>query len=250
MGCCNSTPTRVAKERQQHKRQASHLGIFSGLALKFPLVRKAFRNVKEAFEQEMKNRQGADSTITAAQLGQVLKAMGAHDLTDQDIRELFTLSDLDGSKSISFREFLIAIAVGYYLRKGLDPSKEHAPHFVENYKGFKVIQDAFDKIDSDHGGTVDVLELKQALFDVAEGEEDNEILEARFKELDFDGSDSITFPEFLYGFANWVGVTDGEDDEYEDNLTENNTNSNLHPSEDPAAPAPAAPTPVDEVKAQ
>jgi Ca2+-binding EF-hand superfamily protein len=32
--------------------------------------------------------------------------------TDHEVKELFHLADLDGSKTISFREFLIAIAVG------------------------------------------------------------------------------------------------------------------------------------------
>ncbi len=197
------------------------MGIFSGLALKFPLVRRAFRNVKAAWEQQTAS---VNTTVSPSELGVLLQAMGAHDLTDNDIQELFKLSDLDGSKSISFREFLIAIAIGYYLRD-LDPSKERSPNFQENQRGFKVIRDAFQKIDADHGGTVDPLELKQALFDVAEGEEDNEILEARFKELDFDGSTDITFPEFLYGFANWVGVTEGEDDG-DDPLAEANSASN------------------------
>ena len=165
--------------------------------------------------------------ITIDKLGPVLTALGAHDLSPDDIQKLFKLSDLDGSKTISFREFLIAIAMGYYLRDDIDAEKEQSPNFMENRKGFRVIQDAFNKIDADHGGTVDPLELKQALFDVADGEESKEILENRFKELDFNGDRRIELPEFVYGFANWVGVTEDADDDVDDPETVNNTSSNV-----------------------
>ncbi len=48
MGVC------AAKE-ETHRRHSSHLGIFSGLALKFPLVRRAFKNVRSVFEAHMHN---------------------------------------------------------------------------------------------------------------------------------------------------------------------------------------------------
>jgi hypothetical protein len=34
----------------------------------------------------------------------------------------------------------------------------------------------------------------------------------RFRELDFNGDGAVTFSEFLFGFAQWVGFGDGDDD--------------------------------------
>jgi hypothetical protein len=53
-------------------------------------------------------------------------------------------------------------------------------------------------------------ELKRALFATA-GNKDPTLLEARFKELDFNSDGACTFPEFMYGFVSWVGFM--EDDE-------------------------------------
>ena len=61
----------------------------------------------------------------------------------------------------------------------------------------QVVKEAFEKIDSDHGGTVDVKELKKALFQTANSRQSREILEARFSELDFDSSGEVTLPEFM-----------------------------------------------------
>ena len=65
--------------------------------------------------------------------------------------QLFRISDLDGSKSISFREFIIAVAIGYYLKPGVETQADD-PNFQENRRAFKVVQDAFNKIDADGGG--------------------------------------------------------------------------------------------------
>ena len=180
------------------KRQASHHGILGGLALKFPTVRRSFKNVQKVF-----NDHAEDGSINSLQLRQVMEDLGARDLGDDEIAKLFDMADLDKSKSVEFREFLIAVSVGYYLKE--DVVSDHLM-FEENKRGFQVVKNAFEKIDIDHGGSVDIAELKKALFDVASSEESTDILENRFKELDFDSDGDIYFPEFLYGFVEWVGM--------------------------------------------
>lgn len=230
--CCGPPAEQRPKSERQLKRQASHAGILGGLALKFPAVRKAFKNVRHVYDSLVSSK-GLEN-LPADKLGVALGALGATHLSQDEIRNLFQLSDLDHSAAISFREFLIAVALGYYLRKDLDETKEIAEKgskFAETLRGFKIIQEAFKKIDKDGGGTLDPKELKDALFEVGSGSTTSkEILEARFRELDFDGSKEIEFREFVYGFAAWVGLSEDEDEEDEDDgLTESNTNSNVHP---------------------
>ena len=82
---------------------------------------------------------------------------------------------------------------------------QRGPDFEETQKGFKVVEHFFKKIDRDNGGSVDPQELKAALFEAsADGGTSQEILEARFKELDFNGDGNIEFPEFLYCMTKWV----------------------------------------------
>lgn len=252
--------------------------------------------------------------------------------SEREVRELFNQADLDGSKTISFREFLIAVSIGYFL---VDPAPDSAPpaktplggatpimdrspavgpiggggataaassssssaatpalkpavlgenlllaapvappspastderdrgdasalsvtvplpssssssapssatasapsasssssfddasgdiSFNEIARGFRVVQKAFQDIDEDHSGFVDLSEMKKALFAATSsagaagaktGKDDPTLLEARFAELDFNGDGGVNFPEFMYGFVSWVGFNDEEE---------------------------------------
>lgn len=156
------------------------------------------------------------------------------------------------SKTISFREFLIAVSIGYFLKvdssafpagdssSPVDPSvapsasavssppppaaasspasssSRHIAHsslgseFHEIQKGFKVIEKAFHDIDEDGSNSVDVSELKKALF-ATSATKDQSILELRFEELDFNRDQSVSFAEFLFGITSWVSY-DEEDE--------------------------------------
>ena len=89
--------------------------------------------------------------------------------------------------------------------------KDDRFHMIQ--KGFKVVEKAFHDMDADNGGSIDFAEMKQALFATA-SDGNMEIMEKRFKELDFNGDGDIELPEFLYGMVSWVGFTD--EDEHED----------------------------------
>lgn len=193
------------------------------------MIRAAFRHIKRAFYKFTLS--STDHHIPSERLGEVLKALGAHDLSEANIQQLLQDASLSKSNQISFREFLIAIAEGYYLREDLKAEEESKrnPNFMEVQRGFKVVEEAFRRIDADHGGTVNPAELKAALFNLHDNEATSDILEARFKELDFDGDKDIRFPEFLYGFATWVGYDDEEEEEEEaENEAEKNALRNEH----------------------
>eukprot|EP01083_Nonionella_stella_P230609 815007_1 len=122
------------------------------------------------------------------------------------------MADLDSSHAIEFREFLICAALECFLK---DVKNDHA-EFKKVQDGFKVIETAFRLIDDDNSGTIDIDELKGALFETSMG--DQTVVEERMHELDFDDDKNIEFQEFIYGFAAWVGF---ENDDIDDEEVEN-----------------------------
>jgi len=96
--------------------------------------------------------------------------------------------------------------------------------------GFDVVKKMFDTIDEDHSGEITHQEFSQAFLDICR---DPEIVEARMKELDYNKDEEITFREFIFGIASWVGFNDVEDDNNnndndEDENNENNDSSTLN----------------------
>lgn len=254
----------------------------ASLALKFPHIRSSFLSVHRVFEEyhtlrlsqdpssqsNSKNKENMSATSSSSskrfdasairldQLGDVLSAITHHHRTfnDEEVRHLFQVADLDESKTISFREFLIAIAIGYFCKVDFEKEKLEKQEKIEkNIKkhenhdsvdviniedeadstnnntekptllaaspsytsheselqhiaaGFKLVQQAFKDMDDDNSGTVDVSELKKALFAAYDetklSENARRVLEDRFDELDFNGDGGIEFPEFLYCFV-------------------------------------------------
>jgi calcium-binding protein CML len=156
----------------------------------------------------------------------MLDELGAKDVSDGELQALVAKADLDDSQNIGFREFLIAVALGYYLKEDV-PDEKQGENFAAVRKGFVVVRQAFDMIDIDHGGTVDPEELKVALFGMSTTV-DAGVLEDRFGELDFDHDGAIDFPEFLHGFVSWINMSDDEEDDgdFSTNDTDENTQVN------------------------
>jgi len=134
-----------------------------------------------------------------------LKPFAKKDFTEDEVTKLFVESDLDHTGTIPFREFLIAVSIGYFI-----DVETSDPHVLEIQKGILATKDAFQLIDVDGGGSIDHEELKDALFDSIGSDKD--ILEQRFKELDFNHDTKIEFPEFVYTLISWVGCMEDEDE--------------------------------------
>lgn len=202
----------------QFGRRPSNRGMMAKFALQFPVIEKSFKAVRKTFK---KNSVDDGHTIPAEKLRTALEQCGeTRSLSDDEIAALFNQADLDKSRTISFREFLVCIALGHFLRREID-----APQFRMIQRGFKVIQHAFQEMDSDGGGTVDIKELREALSDAPGASMEptvrkrDAVLEARFKELDIDGDGKVSFPEFVYGLAHWVGMDDDDDDDSDEENT-------------------------------
>lgn len=189
------------------RRTSAHKGVMSSIAMKFPHIRRSFQACKTVFEKYAKNQDENTSYITKDQLESCLIELGARkeSLTTESIHDIIQTSNLDGDERIDFKEFLIAAAVGCFLKA--DPANENEC-FLTIRKGFEAVQLAFGKIDIDDSGQIDFIELKEAFLAM---KEDDLIME-RLKELDFNGDETIEFPEFVWGLSAWVGMDEDLDE--------------------------------------
>ena len=228
------TPAGGAKKK---KRRTSHQGMMSKLALQFPAVRQSFAAVYSSFQQfcHLSASPASAAAPSSALLPSSLSALGHISLekfpallehlthqscsfTGEQVHELFALSHVEHSATLTFRECLIAIALGYYLAAphataavlGSPPAAVD-PNFDRIARGFKVIRSAFDEIDDDSSGMLSADEMKQALFAASSGQSKDDVLQARFHELDINGDGDVEFKEFLYGVVSWVGMTSEEE---------------------------------------
>jgi len=204
------------KKKSLFVRSTSNRGRMAPLALAFPKIKRSFQAVQTAFNQYCKRKGNDKKQLSVDKLGATLNAICSHkQFSDQEVLELFHLADLEGSRSISFREFLIAVGCGYFLKVNVAENKQ----YTEIQNGFRVVEKAFNDMDTDKSGSVDAKEMKLALFSMGDGAASNsdgasersyDILEERFAELDFDGDGTIKFPEFMFGFFSWVGMDEDE----------------------------------------
>jgi len=194
------------------RRTSAHKGVMSSIAMKFPHIKRSFVACKEVFE---KHADPETNTIPKSTVSTVLAELGARTATfsNGSMEMIIQKANLDGDEVIDFKEFLIAAAVGCFLRA--DPNTEElSPCFLSIRKGFEAAKEAFGKIDKDGSGEIEFQELKEAFLAM---KEDDLIME-RLRELDFNGDKAIEFPEFVWGLSAWVGMDEDldEDEEYEE----------------------------------
>lgn len=148
------------------------------------------------------------NTNTAAVDAAAPVALSSNSSPLQSYASASSSSSSRSSQTITFKEFLTAVAIGYFL--SYDYPSDTA--FTEIQRGFKAVEKAFRDMDDDQSNSVDAQELKNALFSASSLGTSNEILELRFKELDFNADGDVSLPEFMYCLLSWVGFADEEED--------------------------------------
>jgi len=189
------------------RRTSAHKGVMSSIAMKFPHIKRSFVACKRVFEQHADPQ---TNTIPKSEVITVLIELGAkpESFNQGSVEDIINKANLDGDDVIDFKEFLIAAAVGCFLRA--DPTTTAlSPCFLSIRKGFEAAKEAFGKIDKDGSGEIEFQELKEAFLAM---KEDDLIME-RLRELDFNGDKSIEFPEFVWGLSAWVGMDEDLDEE-------------------------------------
>jgi len=199
-------PEVTPRKEKDHETRISDGGKLGGLVLKFPQVAESFRVVRDAFLKRAAPAPGFVPTghksdiarlcISHANLLAILRELGFAKLADDEI----ALSELFPTDVIGWREFLTGMGNCY-------EAAPEASRVVRN--GFHIVREAFKKIDADHGGSLDVNEMKMAFFEAAGASpQTEELLEKRFSELDIRGTGRISIMDFTYGIFNWVGMLD------------------------------------------
>uniref|UniRef100_A0A8C4ST56 EF-hand domain-containing protein n=1 Tax=Erpetoichthys calabaricus TaxID=27687 RepID=A0A8C4ST56_ERPCA len=129
---------------------------------------------KEAFFMFDKD---GDGTITAQELGTVMRSLGQTP-SDQELQDLINSADVDGNGLIDFSEFLTMMA-----KKMKDADVEEEIH------------EAFKVFDKDGDGSISAAELHLAMKNLGEKLTEDEIYEM-INEADIDGDGQISFEEF------------------------------------------------------
>ncbi|KAA0165672.1 hypothetical protein FNF27_07588 [Cafeteria roenbergensis] len=131
MGLCASaqergpSPLQIRTQRAIQQLQAERSAPSSSrtltkIVLQFPRVKKAFRTVRLVWRRFDADGNG---TLDFDELCRCLEAMGAH-VTPADAHDMFKEADVDDSKGLDFREFIVALALGCVLQ--LVPDEEGA----------------------------------------------------------------------------------------------------------------------------
>ena len=119
-----------------------------------------------------------DGAITTKELGTVMRSLGQNP-TDQDLKDMVSEVDADGSGEIEFQEFLSMMAKK---NKGQDTEEQE-------------LREAFKVFDKDGNGSINAEELKSVMESLGETLTDEEINEM-VEEADIDGDGEISFEEF------------------------------------------------------
>eukprot|EP01084_Bolivina_argentea_P291520 501026_1 len=188
------------------RRTSAHLGVMSSIAMKFPHIRRSYLAVKESFEKYA-DIDTDEFYISSDKIIDILIELGARreSCSPETVTNIIKIAKrkennaYDKDAHLTFKEFLISTAIEIFLKANPEQESEK---FLRIRKGFEAAQLAFSKIDRDDSGRIDFEELKQAFLAM---KEDDFILE-RLKELDFNGDNTIEFPEFVWGISSWVGM--------------------------------------------
>jgi len=187
----------IAREQRAHSNNE-----FTSFLLKFSKLKRCF----ERCRQEYGKHQPIESPD---HLQNILQSSFGLSLTPDEVSELFVMADLDHNLQITFREFLITLACTSVL--GVNPPETN--NFYESiFPAFNIISDAFQLLDRTKQGWITHERIRES------GIFDENIINERITELDYNADHKISFQEFVYCISNWVDV-DEQFNEEEDGTT-------------------------------
>ena len=121
-----------------------------------------------------------DGSITAAELGEVLRTLG-QPVTEAELEAMIATVDVDESGTIELHEF-------HALFLPTEPS-------MDATLGDEDLRSAFSDFDRDGNGQISVAELRRALRALGE-DVDPEGIEAMVRQADADGDGQVSYEEF------------------------------------------------------
>ena len=189
--------------------------------MKFGMIENSFLALRETYNKYK------DAEVDGLKRGDLLAAMkelGAGEISESELEDIFFESDMRRDQSLDFNEFVVSLALGYLL--GVVPNITNRASCdvkpVENEmkndnlnlaKAFNVVVDAYIFFDKDASGTIRWDELTMIWEGKNAADKNSKFLnQERWKELDWDQNGTITFQEFLLAFQSWIGVEAEEDE--------------------------------------
>ena len=216
---------------------------FTKIVLKLPLVGEKFSKISKVFREFDTDNNG---TIDYAELSEALVRLGATDISPELSKEIFQSSDMYSNSELTFKEFIVCLALGYLLEvipvsEDEDTESLTAITVADRtalQEAFAVAADCFLLFDEDASGTITIDEMETTLASMGmssptkrtqkrSGSNTNSsttspaseftlLSQERFKELDWDEDGSITFKEFLFAFVGWTDAEQIVEDELEE----------------------------------
>lgn len=189
----------------------SSIKAFNSIIMKFPKIDATFEKVRVTFRRFDKDGSG---TIDLNELKECFRQLKVS-FSDEEVKAFHQESDMDSSKGVDFKEFIVVLALVYLLGKCNEGTSRSRIGLPELEATFDTIVDAYLFFDKDGDGYVSKAEIIAATNEFSSGKNVNDQIGIkRFEEMDWDRNGLITFKEFLFAFTNWVGVKeDGEDED-------------------------------------
>ena len=213
--------TVLQAKKKEHDAAGSTIKSFDKFIMKFGMIENSFLALRETYNKYK------DAEVDGLKRGDLLAAMkelGAGEISESELEDIFFESDMRRDQSLDFNEFVVSLALGYLL--GVVPNITNRASCdvkpVENEmkndnlnlaKAFNVVVDAYIFFDKDASGTIRWDELTMIWEGKNAADKNSKFLnQERWKELDWDQNGTITFQEFLLAFQSWIGVEAEEDE--------------------------------------
>ncbi|CAM6103084.1 unnamed protein product [Calypogeia fissa] len=180
------TKRMVEAMAERAKRGQSTIKTFDSIILKFPKIDEAFEAVKTVFKKFDVDRSG---TIDLGELRTCFEELQVN-FTEEEVREYYEESDLDGSQGIDFKEFIILLALVYLLGEPIEGSSHKAQHskigLPQLEATFDTIVQAFVFFDANGDGYISKEEIIQPINQISPSRSADRLGVERFEEMDWD----------------------------------------------------------------
>lgn len=187
----------------------------NSMILKFPKIDEALEQVRGVFK---KYDEDGNGSIDLGELSGCLKELHVN-LSEEEVKAYYAESDMDSSRGIELKEFIVVLALVYLVGTGAGTCEASGSRMglPELEAAFETIADCFVLLDRDGDGYVSKKEMIYAINEGSPGSSKtgDKLGVKRFEEMDWDRDGNISFKEFLFAFTSWVGLEQEEEEEAE-----------------------------------